>query len=55
MDDYILEKIIKEVDSDGDGKISYEDFQEMMFRTIAVVNHPETVKSPEVALAAPLS
>lgn len=49
VDDYVLEKVIKQVDTDGDGKISYTDFQEMMFRTVAVADHPETVKNPTVA------
>jgi Ca2+-binding EF-hand superfamily protein len=34
MDDYINNKIIKEFDRDGDGKISYQDFKAMMFQTV---------------------
>lgn len=47
VDDYILEKVIKQVDSDGDDRISYQDFQEMMFRTVAV-NPPPSVAQPAV-------
>ncbi|CAB9511942.1 MAP kinase-activated protein kinase 2 (Fragment) [Seminavis robusta] len=49
MDDYILKKVIQEVDTDGDDKICYEDFQEMMFKTVAVANPPATVSDPVIA------
>lgn len=51
VDDYVLNRIIKEVDTDGDDQISYEDFQAMMFKTVAVANPPETVVEPVVAAA----
>ena len=41
VDEYILNKIIKQVDADGDGKISYLDFQKMMIATVAEENPPE--------------
>lgn len=33
MDDYIMQKIIKQVDKDGDGQISFEEFKSMMYLT----------------------
>jgi Ca2+-binding EF-hand superfamily protein len=53
VDDYILEKVIKEADTDGDDKISYQEFQKMMFKTIAVADPPPTVSMAEVEEATP--
>ena len=33
MDDYIMNKIIRQVDKDGDGQISFEEFKSMMYIT----------------------
>lgn len=46
IDEYIFNKIIKQVDADGDGKISYLDFQQMMIATVAEENPPDLPSPP---------